>query len=397
MKTNAKAVLRALKNSDGEYPVVVRVTINRVQKFLPIKETVTKEQWSQEMGLVKRDHPYFQAINDKINALIKNINDFAYSHTSLSATDLFNEFNKKPIIPIVEPPGEKADFFRYAKLFMERYQNSPATFDAYKSSLMVLEKFLGRRDITWPEITRMLMSDFYRHLITENYSTGTQKKIFTHIKNIFNTASIELEGVYKFNTLPFVGIKFSKTTTSKTKLNEVEIKMIRKVSDPRVAVAKDVFLFGWNLGGMRISDLCTMKWSQISGDHLTYKMRKTQQTRMLELSFEAKEIIARYRTGGEYVFPLLRQGDKRDMFLQIRQATTIMNRKLQLLSELAELRKKLTTHVSRHSWTNIALEKGADIRDVQGVLGHTALSTTEHYVAGMDNSAISKTNLRIVQ
>lgn len=401
MRTNAKAVLRALKNLKGEYPIAVRITIDRKQKFLAIKERALPEQWNNEMGLLNKKHPYATPINDRITTLIKNINDYAYTLDCPirdAAEIIIKHFNSNKI-----EPSDKSNFFRYALLFMERYRNdiSMTTYNVYDASLKVIEKFLGRNTLTWVDINRELTNDFHRYLISEKYSAGTQKKIFTHFKNIYNRAAIELSGVYRFVDTPFAGITFEKSTTSKVRLNETEIKMIRKVTDPRVALAKDVFLFGWNLGGMRISDLCTLKWSQISPDgFLTYQMRKTRKTsqvRRLELSFEAKDIVAKYRTGGEYVFPLLKDGDTREMFMRIRHATTQINRKLALLSEIADLRKKITTHVTRHSWTSIALGKGADVRDVQSVLGHSDLSTTQHYIASMENSQISKTNLRIVQ
>lgn len=400
MKARPKAVLRNTKNMHGQQPIAIRVTVNGTQKFIPVKEVAAAEQWNTEMGLANNKHPDTERINDKIIALKKRIDAFASTldcPKEIAAETIVTHFKE----PLSTAPTDKSDFFKYTDLFVMRYSNEN-TLNQYTATLKVLEGFIGKRVMPWSHVSREKMSDFQRYLIRKKYSGSTQKKIFTHLKNIFNQALIELSQSQQFNDTPFAGLTFEKETVAKVRLNSAEIKSVRQVTDNRTALAKDVFLFAWNMGGMRISDLCTLKWNQISPEgFLTYQMRKTRKTkgtRIMELSFEAKEILSRYRgITPEFIFPLLKEGDTRSMHSRIQQVTTEVNRKLKLLSELADLRKTITTHVSRRSWANVALEKGADIRDVQNVFGHSALSTTAHYVAGMENSQISNINLRIVQ
>ncbi len=60
--------------------------------------------------------------------------------------------------------------------------------------------------------------------------------------------------------------------------------------------------------------------------------------------------------------------------------TTLYNRSLKKLQEICEIDKVLTSHVPRHTYTNLMIEIGGDIYEISKSLGHQGLKTTERYV-----------------
>jgi integrase/recombinase XerD len=132
--------------------------------------------------------------------------------------------------------------------------------------------------------------------------------------------------------------------------------------------------------GMRVSELVNLQLNDINLDVGFAKcLGKGSKERICPLGKKAITAIKRYL---EAVRPKLAKREATQLFL------TRLGRKMsrqtfwkiiKRSARLAGVKKKITPHTLRHSFASHLLERGADLRIVQELLGHANISTTQIY------------------
>lgn len=133
--------------------------------------------------------------------------------------------------------------------------------------------------------------------------------------------------------------------------------------------------------GMRVSEMVELATDGLNLDVGFIKCKgKGDKERIVPIGRSAKEAIMRYL---EKVRPkLLKKGQDKHLFLSrlgkkiSRQSFWKMFKKN---ARLARIKKVITPHTLRHSFATHLLERGADLRVVQEMLGHSDISTTQIY------------------
>jgi integrase len=108
----------------------------------------------------------------------------------------------------------------------------------------------------------------------------------------------------------------------------------------------------------------------------------------------------------EFVFLLLNNKDFEDIVnedfsrlseLQYRKFQSVRcyyNKLLKLVAVQSKIKKKLSTHIARHSYTSLMLELGENINlfDLMTSLGHQHLTTTQTYIQRLSNKKVDNLN-----
>ena len=131
--------------------------------------------------------------------------------------------------------------------------------------------------------------------------------------------------------------------------------------------------------GLRVSELIALHKSDIKlGEKQFSVIGKWKKLRSVFMTNQARDKIKAY---------LMARGDDSD-FLFISLSANSYGKSLSRNSveelvrnyaSLAGINKKVTPHTLRHSFATSLIKKGADIRSVQVLLGHSSITTTQIY------------------
>jgi integrase/recombinase XerD len=133
--------------------------------------------------------------------------------------------------------------------------------------------------------------------------------------------------------------------------------------------------------GLRVSELVGVRQSDLHlSEHYLTCVGKGSKERLVPIGEQASEWIERYRSKGRP--QLLKGASSPRLFLNARGGALSRIGFWKVLKRYgleADLPRSLSPHVIRHSFATHLLERGADLRAIQLMLGHADLSTTQIY------------------
>jgi integrase/recombinase XerD len=133
--------------------------------------------------------------------------------------------------------------------------------------------------------------------------------------------------------------------------------------------------------GLRVSELVGVRQADLHlAEHYMTCVGKGSKERLVPIGEQASEWIERYQSNGRR--QLLKGGSSPRLFLNVRGGALSRVGFWKVLKRYgleAGLPRSLSPHVLRHSFATHLLERGADLRAIQLMLGHADLSTTQIY------------------
>ena len=139
--------------------------------------------------------------------------------------------------------------------------------------------------------------------------------------------------------------------------------------------------------GLRVSELMNLKPQDVNleSGYLT-TTGKGRKQRLVPLGDEAASWVTRYLTDARPA--LLKKRASPRLFVNARGGTGLTRvgfwKILKAHGERAGIRMALSPHVLRHSFATHLLDRGADLRAIQMMLGHADLSSTQIYTHILD-------------
>lgn len=164
----------------------------------------------------------------------------------------------------------------------------------------------------------------------------------------------------------------------------------------------DMFLFSVFCGGMRVSDIISLRWDEVDLENRMvkhYQVKNHNRKSVLltiPLADGGVEILERWKGRNEnFVFGML--DDEFDLtdeklFMKVKNSKVrTIDQSLSCLGEKIGLPFRLHFHCARHSFSTNGLNNGGDIKTISTLMGHSSVLTTEKVYASVLPETLHKT------
>lgn len=425
MATTTSIILdtRRIKRN-GKFPLKLRVTNQRITKdYLTIFELSESDYKRLSGHKVSADlQKVRQTINEIVfsaNSLINELEVFDFLKFKLEYIDLNKKYFKinhwKPsaveqkivvdgfdYTPFLKrftifnedhskPKTISITFLSYIKKLLEQGRVGSAI--NYQRTYRSIKAFKG--NVLFSEITVSFLYQYENWMLSRGATKTTVGIVLRPLRSIFNEA-IE-DGMFKRESCyPFGRKKYQIPTSRNLKkaLTQDELKKVffYKSDDERLMTGKSYWLFCYLANGMNVKDMIFLRWKNIQGEYLIFERSKTDNSNRVNpkpitvyLTEDLLEIIQTHgnvnRLPHDFIFPLMQAGlNSLEQFDLLNHIRRLINDAMAEIAHELKIEKKITTIVTRHSFSTQLKRSGVSTEYIQEALGHSNIKTTENYL-----------------
>jgi integrase/recombinase XerD len=258
---------------------------------------------------------------------------------------------------------------------------SSNTVSAYRRDLVKFDVFAQKRKLSLEGVSRDDLVDFLAGLYRMNLESRTVARHLVTLRNFFRFAQIQ-ELITTDPTINLESPKIRRSLPGYLRLEEVERLLEQPDSTTALGLRDRAMLEILYSTGLRVSELIGLRVSDLDSKVGCVRcIGKGDKERIVPVGRKALVIVEKYlRDARPKLLGRLRGSPT--LFVNRRGVSLSRVGVWKILSgygKRAGLRVSLTPHMLRHSFATHLLERGADLRSVQLMLGHADISTTQIY------------------
>ncbi len=258
---------------------------------------------------------------------------------------------------------------------------SPHTLAAYSHDLAEFVRHLEQREVLRPEhLAAADVSSFLHSLQRAGLSSRTRARRLSAVRSFCRF--LVREGWLRQNPAEDVQSPRLPRTLPRSRSVEDIASLLRDDPADDLLLRRDKTLVELvYAAGLRVSEVANLKLSQLNLEAgFVVVTGKGSKERAVPIGRYARERLQTYLRD---VRPRLAGGKPSSFVFLSRRGRPLRRRhvarRLELLARRAGLTGKLSPHTLRHSFATHLVERGADLRAVQMMLGHADLGTTQIY------------------
>mgnify|MGYP001055284017 FL=1 len=373
---------KLLKNGDA--PLYLKITITGTKCEMGLNRGVDPNVWDGNAGKMRGNTKQAKLINDFLDTvkykMQRQLQYLLEDDKEINAKALRNAYlgidtSRKTLLEAFNDHNKKMK-----RLIDIDY--SPQTLARYLSSTNHLQAFIKKNykcdDLPLDKVNYSFLIDFELYLKTD--CACTHNTAMKHMKSLKKIIRIALANqCLKQN--PFINYQITTHKTDRGFLTEEELAKImnRKFDIERLENVRNCFIFSCftglayidlkNLSKDNIIVINGKKWIQINRE-------KTNNRCNIPILPIAQEIIRKY-------------DDSPHTLITGKLLPVLSNQKqnayLKEIADLCGIKKKLTTHLARHTFaTTVTLGNNVPLESISKMLGHKSLDMTRIYARLLD-------------
>lgn len=361
-------ICRASKaRRDGLSPIELSIIINTQRAVVTLDRRVQSQKWNSTTQKVKGDkelNEYIETIRKKCytieNELLKidrlDIDTFVHSFKNGipqredTLLAIYQKHNDLYLQNVVCGKVDNTSYYKYCqnRLKLQEYLQT-----------------LGKKDIKLRDITPLFIEGFQNFLLMK-LKVNTTNKQMKMLKKIL--AFAVKERYLEVNPFTMV-LREEKLDYDVLTKDEIVNLYGLQFIDSRIEAIRDMFVFQCYTG-LAYSDMANLSREDIQDDVIIKRRKKTDIQFVIPLLSIAKEILEKYN----YELPII--------------SNQKYNQYLKVLADAVGMKKKLHSHLARHTFATLLLNNGVDMKTISRTLGHSSMKITEKIYASMMNETV---------
>jgi integrase/recombinase XerC len=270
------------------------------------------------------------------------------------------------------------DFYIYLQ---KEKSLSEHTIKAYKNDLnRFISSPLFRKNTNFQHLNRQSIRGFLGKEIDKGYSSKTIARRLCSIKSLYKYL-YKIEIIKRNPTLSIKSPKISKSLPNF--IDQKVIESLMKIPDESTnkGLRDRAILELFYSTGIRLSELIALNIEEIDSVNQLIKVHgKGDKERLIPFGNRAKFCIKNYLKNRGLSFSHAPKSEP--LFVNEkskRVPKSTIQRRIRNYIKLVAVGKNLGPHILRHSFATHLMERGADIRSIKDLLGHSSLSSTQIY------------------
>ena len=255
---------------------------------------------------------------------------------------------------------------------------SKNTLSAYRSDLKIFSKWLNNNLLI--DVDKKQIQDYFSYRKDSNISASTQSRMLTCLHSFYQYLS-DKQNLKIDPTEQLDYPKLEQKLPVFLNVQEVE-RLLEAPNSKSLFGQRDRAMLELLYScGLRVSELINLSYHNINlKDEFIRIHGKGNKERLLPMGEIAIDYLTKYELNSRPV--LLKNGQSDSYFLSNRGRAMSRQNFFYIIKDYASkagIDKPLSPHSLRHAFATHLVQKGADLRSVQLMLGHSDISSTQLY------------------